>query len=73
MTNLVYWRTYVDQFPDDSTIVHIPIGDLARLVALAHRYETAIRWHHTEATRTVPVGGHPRHDTALWETIKDNQ
>lgn len=73
MTNLTYWITYIDQFPDDTTIVHIPIGDLHRLIAQLHRYEQAIRWHHQETTATVPVGGHPRHDTALWETLKDTE
>jgi hypothetical protein len=72
MTNLVYWHTYVDQLPQD-TIAHIPTGDLQRLVAHLTRLHHAIAAHHTAATSTVPVGGHPRHDTALWETLKDNQ
>lgn len=92
MTNLTYWNTYIDQFPDDTTIAHIPIGDLRRLVAQLNRQHAgltsltqtlhtviddymnlrrAINAHQAAATSTVPVGGHPRHDTALWETIKD--
>lgn len=69
MTNLTYWLVYVDQLHHD--ITHIPTGDLQRLVAHLQHLHQAIAAHQAAATSTVPVGGHRRHDTALWETIKD--